>query len=381
MIDRKVEPRLTQLEATTYWASFVAEHYLRHMAFYRARSRVEARLLERGFPQQGAFPIPKVDPQTISPRQFQKDYIRGYAPVVIKGIGCNWPAVQKWTPDFFKSRYGDEPLWVRVKSGAMDKEGVYSRDVTMRELIDNVLSGGEFYANNLEDLFNNHTELRDDLPLRDLEAYSRGNPRAVTPSHRKGWRLPRWGEIFSTQIFISSAKGRTGYHCASGGNFFLQVYGRKRWTFVNPRHTPFMYPAVRKDFLFSVSGIDCRMSGEELIQAGFPLYNFIPKYEVVLEPGDVLYSPQWWWHTVDNLAESIGVAMRFRTATFASNPVFSGLTVLSPALWQLMLRILRTGWGADSTAARRFFEREGTAIEDRASPSARASLAKAGEKH
>jgi len=57
------------------------------------------------------------------------------------------------------------------------------------------------------------------------------------------------------------------------------------------------------------------------------------------------------------------------------------LTVLSPALWQLMLRILRTGWGADSTAARRFFEREGTAIEDRASPSARASLAKAGEKH
>lgn len=247
----------------------------------------------------------------------------------------------------------------------------------MAELIDNVLSGGEYYANNLEDLFNNHAELREDLPVRKLEAYSRSSPGEVLPPHGRGWRLPRWGEIGSTQIFISSAKGRTAYHCASGGNFFLQVYGRKRWTFVNPRHTPFMYPAVRKDFVFSVSGVDCQMPAEELVKAGFPLYNMVPKYEVVLEPGDVLYSPQWWWHTVDNLGESIGVAMRFRTATFASNPVFSMLTMLSPALWQLVLRVIRTGWGADSTGARRFFEREGTPIDDRTQSSAPAALGKA----
>jgi len=66
-------------------------------------------------------------------------------------------------------------------------------------------------------------------------------------------------------------------------------------------------------------GAGHRMPAEEQDQAGFPLYNVIPKYEVVLEPGDVLYSPQWWWHTVDNLGESIGVAMRFRTGMFASN--------------------------------------------------------------
>jgi hypothetical protein len=232
----------------------------------------------------------------------------------------------------------------------------------LAEMVANIQSNGEYYANNLEDLFNEHPEFRDDLLLREIEVYSRAAPK-VDPGATKGWRLPRWGEVLSTQIFISNANGRTGYHCAAGGNFFLQVYGRKRWVFVNPRHTPFMYPVIRKDFIYSGSPVDVRMDSEEQTRAGYGLYNLIPKYEAVLEPGDVLYSPQWWWHTVDNLSLSIGVAMRFRTGAFAENPIYSAMTGLSPHMLRHLLRIFRTGWGSDATAARTIFEREGSGVK------------------
>jgi hypothetical protein len=249
---------------------------------------------------------------------------------------------------------------VRVKASGVGAESVFTRDMPVTELIQNILNGGEYYASNLEDLFNNHPELRDELLLREIEAYSRGEGRGVVSGAKKGGRLPGWGEILSTQIFISNANGRTGYHCAAGGNFFLQVYGRKRWVFVNPRHSPFMYPTIRKDFFYSGSPVDVRLDPEEQLREGYGLYNLVPKYEVVLEPGDVLYSPQWWWHTIDNLSLSIGVAMRFRTGAFAENPIYAAMTGLSPHLLRQMLRIIRTGWGSDATAARTIFEREGS---------------------
>lgn len=371
MIDRKSAPHLSLSQALTYWGGFVGEHYLRLPLFSRFRSRVEGGLLSQGLPQGGIVQIPRVDPRATSPQRFLKDYVRGYTPVVIKGLGSTWPAVQNWTPEFFKSRYGEETVCVRIKAAGVGAESVYTRDVTMAELVDNVLRGGEYYANNIEDLFNAHPELRNDLLLLELEAYSCPNPPKITPGQKKGWRLPKWGEILSTQIFISNAKGRTGYHCASGGNFFLQVYGRKRWLFVNPRHTPFIYPIIRKDFMYSSSAVDSRMSTRDLVKEGYPLYNLIPKYEVVLEPGDVLYSPQWWWHTVDNLSESIGVAMRFRTGALAGNPVYSAMTTLSPALWRHLYQVFRTGWGTDTTGARTFFEPEGGKLDVRLRPPTR----------
>jgi hypothetical protein len=363
VIDRNSDPRLGLSEATAYWTGFVGEHYLRLPYFGQLRKRVEEELLRRNPPEMGTVQIPRIDPRETAPGQIRRDYVKGYVPFVLKGVAAGWPAIRKWTPEFFASNYGADKICVRVKSAGVGAESVYTRDVTVTELVDNIRNDGEYYANNLEDLFNNHPELRKDLLLREVEAYSCADPPKFAPGEKRGWRLPRWGEILSTQIFISNANGRTGYHCAAGGNFFLQVHGRKKWVFVNPRHSPFMYPVIRKDFFYSCSAVDFRMGRDEQMKEGFGLYNLIPKYEVVLEPGDVLYSPQWWWHTIDNLGLSIGVAMRFRTGAFAGNPVYSAMTGLSPNLLKHLSRVFRTGWGSDTTAARTIFEPEGSKVK------------------
>ena len=369
VIQRDSDPRLRPSEALAYWAGFASEHYIRLPCFSRLRSGVTTRLLQRHLPEQGRTPVPTIDPTGITPEQFQDDYIKPNLPVVLKGAAANWPAVRKWTPEFFQTNYGSDTLCVRVETRRVGVESVYARDVTLSELIDDVRNGGEYYASNLEDLFNDHPSLREDLLLRELERYSCAHPLRSAPRSKKAWRSPRFGEIHSTQIFITNANGRTGYHCEPGGNFFVQVYGRRHWVFVDPRHTPFMYPILRKDFVYSGSPVDDRLGRDALMAEGYGLYNLIPKYEVVLDPGDVLLSPQWWWHTVDNLGASIGVALRFRTHLFAGSPVFSAMTMLSPTLWRHLLQMVRTGWGADATGARRFFEPEGAEVKVRFSSS------------
>ncbi|MTD19376.1 hypothetical protein GIR22_09500 [Pseudomonas sp. CCM 7891] len=37
---------------------------------------------------------------------FQKNYLMNEKPVILKGMGKDWPAIRRWSADFFKSIYG-----------------------------------------------------------------------------------------------------------------------------------------------------------------------------------------------------------------------------------------------------------------------------------
>ena len=68
----------------------------------------------------------------------------------------------------------------------------------------------------------------------------------------------------------------------------------------------------------------------------FPLYQYCPKYEFILEPGDILFNPTWFWHEVDNLKnETIAVAIRWISfGVKRTNTFFDLFQLLSPKVWQ-----------------------------------------------
>lgn len=37
---------------------------------------------------------------------FQKNYLMNEKPVILKGMGKDWPAIQRWSADFFRDTYG-----------------------------------------------------------------------------------------------------------------------------------------------------------------------------------------------------------------------------------------------------------------------------------
>ncbi|MGH0033685.1 MAG: cupin-like domain-containing protein [Myxococcota bacterium] len=173
------------------------------------------------------------------------------------------------------------------------------------------------------------------------------------------------GVAYALQLFVGARPG-TGlsFHCANNWNLFTMLHGRKRWTFVDPAHGYLMYPWTTRDGAYVASVLH----HPQLDPGACDLFEWAPRSSVVLEPGDVLVSPPWWWHRVENLdAETVGAAHR-RSIPFAAdtNRLFSFAQALSPGLLaatagtlaeviahRARLRDLYAGSGAGPTAIER----------------------------
>ena len=68
-------------------------------------------------------PIDTVD--TISPSDFAENYLKPRRPLVIKGLTNNWPAREKWTPEYLKEIVGNKvvPLYDNSKADPGKTEG------------------------------------------------------------------------------------------------------------------------------------------------------------------------------------------------------------------------------------------------------------------
>ncbi|KAK3876164.1 hypothetical protein Pcinc_019013 [Petrolisthes cinctipes] len=111
--------------------------------------------------------------------------------------------------------------------------------------------------------------------------------------------------IDDSTLWIGTLGANTPCHIDTYGcNLVAQIMGRKRWV---------LFPKSQSSLLSST-----RMPYEEssiYSQAGFPRPSLLshPKlcrttpYVVTLEPGDVLFVPKHWWHSVENLNFSISI--------------------------------------------------------------------------
>lgn len=92
----------------------------------------------------------------------------------------------------------------------------------------------------------------------------------------------------------------TGWHCAAGNNWFIQVFGTKRWYFMDPKYSKFMQP---------LRGGKVNMMTGNKHMADF--MDHIPLRYADIRAGDLLYNPDWEWHTIKNYEGlSIGVPIR-----------------------------------------------------------------------
>ena len=112
-------------------------------------------------------------------------------------------------------------------------------------------------------------------------------------------------------MFISTVKGNgTEMHAAWSTNFFFQIDGLKKWTFVHPNNSHFVYPLLSESGMYYSSyskTFDLKDKSHK-----FELLKYCPRYSVILKPGDILFNPGMWWHGVKNMStNSIGIATRW----------------------------------------------------------------------
>ena len=104
-------------------------------------------------------------------------------------------------------------------------------------------------------------------------------------------------------MFIGLKGTGSSLHIDSfNANFWmLQVEGRKKWVFFHPDDVPLLYPTWERGTM------DPNFPPLEDLRANpkYHLFHRARQYEIILEPGEVLFVPAGTPHYVDNLTLTI----------------------------------------------------------------------------
>lgn len=261
--------------------------------------RADAELRAQGARPARAEPLPAYPAETLSSEALFAASDGFSRPVVVRGLHR---LRRDWSVDALIGAFGDTPILFNDDYGY--------RMHPLRVLRED--PGADRYVTNCEQLLARHPELVEDLAVDAYRPWTRKRP-------------------YCAQLFLGARRSLGLYfHCANNFNAFTMLHGRKRWTLVHPDHSYFMYPIVSRHSAYVASIIN----HVEAPPGATELFGFCPRYEVVLEPGDVLFNPPWWWHQVENLDETtVGCASRWAGLGGRDlNPLFSFAQCSSPGL-------------------------------------------------
>jgi aminoglycoside phosphotransferase len=240
--------------------------------------------------------------ETPSFNVFVKDYYSKHLPVVLTGGMQKWPALKKWTPEYFSTQFGD--IDVEVQFGR-EADPQYERNslahkkiVKLSEfarMVTEVEASNDFYmtANNAAQNMNGLTSLFDDVA-----------------DFGEGYR--ELANVRSRNLLWFGPKGTyTPMHHDLINNMLVQIYGRKKVTLI---------PALQVPFMYNDTGVYTAATYPDYDRAKHPLLEKVTPMEFILEPGDALFIPIGWWHSVESLSISIGLTFNnFNTSNAYSD--------------------------------------------------------------
>jgi hypothetical protein len=335
----KVDEPVDAIDGMTFTALFAADWLLgpEHLAkllpgrWEKLHDRILARASRNG--EGAVYPVERRC--DLTPEQFSEQYFVPGIPVVLERAAAEWPAIEKWTPNYLNRLCGNDEIavldghnWTVNRDPGKEAVSTAANTVRVQELISSVTGGGDWYGAFLE-VLDTHADLREDLDLSFVKRFGQTN-----------LRIP-WQRNILARMYVGGPNTATSLHCAGVSNLFVQIYGRKKWVLISPRYTPFMYPAATRGINWQ-SRVDFR----DPDYVSCPLYRFVDRYETLLGPGDVLWNPPFVWHGVVNLTESIAVSLWWTNVTraFRNNVLLSALTLCgrpNPIAMQLGLNTIK----------------------------------------
>ena len=288
--------KITRYDRYRYSLLWLAEHFLAsNKKVNQLRSKLSNNISLKipkehegiGENGQNHIPVPVID--GINVKDFIKNYRKKSKPVVLKNVASSWPLFKKWNPEFFAKQYPEDPVILfdaAIESRKLAyTEGKQTKTVSLSEFVKSMNNGSMDYARLLP-ILDQHPELLNDMGVDWLKSAS--NNRAK-------------GSI-KHQLFMGGAGTSTQMHCAIGSNLFIQVYGKKQWWIYSNKNSPLLEPIVDRSVFFR-----SKASGES------PEGNFkkADGWTVILEPGDILYNPPFFWHQTRSIDTNIGVGFRW----------------------------------------------------------------------
>ena len=221
-------------------------------------------------------------------------------PVLIKGYMKDTNAVLKWDINYLQNIIGDFNINVLNKTDKLCIENYKFNDFVKDMKTKNI------YINNNHTILSNFPVLFNDLKIKFnnfINVLSSTNLR----------------NIHIANLFIGYNKKETiagsNMHCGGSGNFFCMIKGKKHWTLINPKYSCLLKGRAAESGIHAQTLFD--MPDTDL--STYPkILKHLPRYDIILEPGDILWNAPWWWHRIENVNSdelNIGLAIRNNKVT------------------------------------------------------------------
>ncbi len=219
--------------------------------------------------------------------EFFREYYAKNRPVILTGMIDHWPAMARWSLDYFESAVGDTEI--EAQTGREADPGYEIEFVQHKTR----LPFRQFLA-----------WLREDRSSNDFYITSNN-----TDSNRAAYG-PLWADIGALPGYLSATSGLgvffwigprgtiTPFHHDLTNNLLMQIRGTKRITLVPSWET-----------LRMANSFHCfsQYTGPEAL-AALPADQRPVSSVCTLEPGEALFIPVGWWHHVEGLETTIGLS-------------------------------------------------------------------------
>ncbi len=223
---------------------------------------------------------------SIDATSFKRNYFKKKKPVIIKGLAKAWGATERWGLDFFLDLEEDKDIYL-LSDNFIQDDNRY-RKASFKEYIkelkdaENKDESFKDYLTTL-DIFQYYPELKSDIDFSFFEAHTKVND------------ITAW---------IGPANTISGFHADTANNVYAQIKGRKMFIICSTKFNKTMYPSSKHIYGAVASEVDIN----NFDVSKFPEFMSNAFQYVILEPGDVLFVPQNWWHYVQAMDSSISIS-------------------------------------------------------------------------
>lgn len=250
----------------------------------------------------------------LSPSVFLSRFVSRNRPVLMRGAAKDWLAVSKWSFDSLAALAPAAPVTLeRVETGLFDPNKNIGRpkieyiDTTLADAVPRIMNppqSGAYYVRETE--FGNGLEaLLSDLGDVNLR--------------------PVFTRLFEPRIWIGSKGAASPLHYDGGdSNLLVHLQGTKEFNLYPPEDEAYLYP--------NTSGHLPHLSKVNSLSPDLQTYPDFAKARctaLLLEPGDILYVPERWWHSTRSPEASISVNFWWQPTAL------SKLATRLAALWPL----------------------------------------------
>ncbi|TAE58176.1 MAG: cupin-like domain-containing protein [Nostocales cyanobacterium] len=216
-------------------------------------------------------------------------------PVIITGKLEEWKAFDSWSIDYLNKVIGDKELDINVSN----KNKVFTFDSETGETLSSTKMKFTEFTNWL-------TQEKNSEQYYYLQQQS---IKLVFPELLPDIEIPNYisqKSFMVANIWIGTGGNTTPLHWDAAQNILCQVRGRKRLLLFAPNQTEYLYP----------HSVDSKAPHLSYVNIDKPDFDKFPKFkqaqsiECVLEAGEMLFMPPFWWHQVYSL-DQLNIAVNF----------------------------------------------------------------------